>query len=169
MRDYDAYRTEYEKAQAYFQAQITNYENKAFEYGTIVVRNAVLISGGGLLAIPTIVGLGSEVAINTSDAVAASLAFAFALLLSIVGAYVIHINWTFNVDAWRKHWEDRHEFLRKAYLEDASEEELRVDQKEHYKRAIRVTFWLPHCIAILYLLTVGYGFSNLYSAFGVSM
>ncbi|WP_111732693.1 hypothetical protein [Roseovarius amoyensis] len=168
MKDYKTFAEEYEKSQAFFQSQIANYENKAFEYGVIVVRNAVLISGGGLLAIPTIVGLASEVPVNMVDAIAAGIAFSFALILSILGAYIVHINWMLHAEAWRKHWGIQAEFLRKWYLEDVPEEDLQIEQKQYFSGSVWMTFILPHVMAILFLLSVAYGFCKLYSALGVS-
>ena len=169
MKNYEIYRKEYETAQKYYETHIADKENKAFEYGTLVVKNAILVSGGGLLAIPAIAGLSTDLPVDTAEAATAGFSFACALVLAIAGAYVIHINWTLNAAAWEKYWDDRREYLHKFYEDGTDPEQLgKIPQVVYFKRAILATFWLPHLLAAFYLILLGYGFLRLYSALGVT-
>ena len=168
MKDYNRYIEEYEKAQVYFNSRISDREQKAFEYGTLVVRNAIFVSGGALLAIPTIAGLVSEIQVNIASAKEAGFSFAVSLLLAILGSYVIHVNWTLHVAAWEEHWERRQKFLRKQYLEESGRESDITESRTGADPWITLTFWVPHALAIFYLICMGYGFFRLYEAFGIS-
>jgi len=165
--DFEKYLSEFEKAQKYFESQISDREDKAFEYGTIVVRNAVLVSGGGLLAVPTIVSLASDVDVDVANASLAGVMFACALLVALFGAYVIHINWTLHSAAWHKHWEDRQNLLKNIYLDSVMKDELIVDVSKHFKKRISLTFYIPHILAIVFLVLIILGFYCLYSSLGV--
>ena len=166
--DYRTYGEQFDKAEPYFQHHISGCENKAFEYGIIVVKNAILIAGGGLLAIPAILGLSGVQKIDQADASIAGLSFASALIVAILGAYIVHINWTLHSAAWEKFWEERRQFFRDVYLEGKDwDAALEVEQASHFKKSINVTFWVPHLFALIYLVLVGYGFYRFYLAFGV--
>lgn len=168
MKDYKRYIEEYEKAQVYFNSRISDREQKAFDYGTLVVRNSIFVSGGALLAIPTIAGLVSEIEVNIASAKIAGFSFAISLLLAIIGSYVIHINWVFHVAAWEEYWERRQNFLREQYLEEGEHDTEITESKTKFDRWIVFTFWVPHVLAIIYLIFMGYGFFRLYDAFGIS-
>ena len=168
MKDYDKYLREYEKADLYFSNQIADREQKAFEYGTIVVRNAVLISGGALLAIPAIAGLSRDIPVKLSEAATAGFLFASALIVSILGSYIIHINWTLHVQAWESFWEDRRKYLERTYLSDEPIEPSEIVPMLHLQKSITLTFYLPHACAIAYLVLIILGFTKLYGAFGIT-
>jgi hypothetical protein len=165
MTDYQSYKNAYDDAARLFLAQISDRETKAFEYGVIVVRNAVLVSGGGLLAIPTIIGLSNDLPVDRQIASLAGLYFAMALFLCIATAYIIHINWTLHVAAWERDWADRQILLKKVYLDKTPIEKLPTEPAKHYSRAIKFTFCLPHICALAYLVLIARGFFLLYKAF----
>jgi hypothetical protein len=167
MSDIRQYREEYVEAEVFFQQMIRDRDAKAFEYGTLVVRNAVLVAGGGLLAIPALVGLADEVVINVEIATRAGLCFALGLLLAILAAYVVHINWTLLSVVWRKLWDDRKEYLRRVHLNGEGHESAVSCLRTYHDRGISITFWAPHFIAILYFISIGSGLFYLYSSFGL--
>lgn len=166
--DYDRYVEEYEKAHIYFNSRISDREQKAFEYGTLVVRNAILVSGGALLAIPTIAGLVSQIEVNIASAKVAGFSFAASLLLAILGSYIIHVNWTLHVATWEEYWERRQKFLLDYYVNSDEAKPEISEAGTKYDFWLGVTFWVPHMLAIIYLVIMGYGFFRLYDAFGIS-
>lgn len=166
--DYDRYIREFKEAQMYFDSKINDREGKAFDYGTLVVRNAILVSGGALLAIPTIAGLVSEIQVNVESAKIAAVLFSAALLLAILGAYLIHVNWTLHVAVWEEYWERRQKFLKDIYLEDKQPDTAALREKTRYDFWVTLTFYLPHVLAFVYLIVLGCGLFHLYQAFGVS-
>lgn len=161
----ESYGKEYDKAEQFFRKQIQDRVAKAFEYGTLVVRNALLVSGCALLAIPALVGLASEITVDVGEASRAGVLFAFSLV--ILGAYVIHINWSLHAAAWEKHWEDRQSFLKNYYLDELEYDQAVTGRSNPYGRAITATFWLPHILAVSYLTTISLGFLSLYTSFGI--
>ncbi|WP_417727553.1 hypothetical protein [Roseovarius sp.] len=168
MSDYETYRAEFDKEQAYYDNLVADTQNKAFDYGILVVKNAILVAGGGLLAIPAIVGLSKDVPIDRAQAAVAGIYFVSALLIAIFATYIIHLNWTLHSAAWEKHWENRAEVLRKLHIENVSPKELELGRQEPFKKRIAVSFYLPHFMAVIYLILIGLGFLKLYSALGVS-
>ena len=165
---YRNYVEQFEESRLRFRADITNAEQKAFDYGVLVVKNSILISGAGLLSIPAIVGLSTDLNVDLSNAIYAAACFSAALLLSIVGAYVIHLNWMFHAAAHQKWWEERQRFLLNDHFpKDGSQHANSAVHSNPYKRRIYVTFWLPHLLVILFLGSLLGAFFFLYASFGV--
>lgn len=132
MSDYETYRKELKEAENFFEKRISDTQAKAYDYGILVVRNSVLISGGGLLAIPAIVGLSENIKINVGEIIIAGFSFAGGVFLSLVASYLIHSNWNLHAQAWKKHWDDRRELLEKVYLADVPYEQIDSGSKEHF-------------------------------------
>ncbi|SHE46915.1 hypothetical protein SAMN05444273_101507 [Litoreibacter ascidiaceicola] len=162
------YSQAYDKDEKFFHGAISDTESKAFEYGVLVVQKSILVAGGALLAIPTLMSLSASGQVDKIDAAIAGASFAAALLVAILSAYVIHLNWMFHSEAWRAHWTARQTFLKEVYLEGRKwDEALEDDKKPRLIKRIDLTFRLPHILAITYLILITYGFFRFYLAFGV--
>lgn len=142
---------------------------RAYEYGILVVKNAFLISGGGLFFIPTMVGLSAKV--DLSYALISGICFAASILMAMLGNYIIHINWSLHADVWDDIYEIERVDIRKAYqcsyATDESDRALAKDRMDGKNKWINRTFWLPHFLALLFLVSLFIACYNLFSAFGV--
>ena len=168
-RNYQQYISMHERERNQYFADILDREQKAYDYGVLVVKNATLIAGGGLLSIPAIIGLAGSVSIDPDEAVAAALWFSGALLSTILAAYLIHINWLLHASAHQKWWSDRQDYLAAVYLEpDNKGNRKPFKHQDYHKFGIGVTFWIPHALAGFYVFAVILGFHNLYQAFGLA-
>lgn len=143
--------------------------NRAYDYGILVVKNAFLVSGGGLFFIPAMVGMSAEV--DLSRAFIAGLFFGMGVLLALITNYVIHINWSLNEAAWDEVYSIERIQIRIAY-----ERELSTDKEDlaHAKTSherlnwwISFTFWIPHILAILFIIFLIAAAYYLYLSFGV--
>ncbi len=166
--DFKTYTEEFNVSQSFYLKQISDRESKAFEYGLIVVKNATLTSGGALLSIPAIVALSVDLEINMLAASTAGVLFAVSLILALLGTYIVHINWTLHVEAWENMWREKADILKSLHLDRKPLSEDELVPKSHYSKSIKLTFWLPHVIAVSYLICLVLGFVNLYKSLGIS-
>lgn len=164
----DEYRQAYDRQRDEFGRYIESNQSRAFEYGVIVIKNAVLISGGGLLATPTILTVADSVRVDSEAAIVASLFFTASLLLSIIGCYLVHLNWTLHTSYWTELWNKRADMIHDHFFGESGFEAIasRKDP-ERLQRWIGTTFWASHALALVYLILIGLGFYFLYSALGV--
>jgi hypothetical protein len=143
--------------------------SRAYEYGILVVKNAFLVSGGGLFFIPAMVGLSASV--DLSKAFIAGVLFGLGVLLALLGNYVIHINWTLHGAIWEKFFEIERIQIRKAYKVAFSTDEADlVSAKASHARLgwwITITFWIPHVLAAAYVASLIAAAYFLYLSFGV--
>jgi len=163
------YKTALEEAKWRYSTHGLTCGTRAYEYGTLVVKNAFLVAGGGLLFIPTMVGLSASV--NLRDAVVAGLCFGVAVLLSLLANYIIHLNWLLHEGAWDKTYKIERLYIREAFglSFENDRNSLREAQKSlsRYGRGIAVTFWIPHIPALLYIIFLCVAVHFLYLSFGV--
>lgn len=163
--DYETYSKLHEENLRYYEAKAEDTQKKAFEYGLLVVKTGVLIAGGGLLALPTIISISSDLEIDSSFAAKTGGAFALALICSLLAAYFTHLNWNLHTSAWEKALFDKQKQLRLRYLGEL--EEIPIDPTSHNYKSITVTFYLPHICALFYLVSLCFGFLSLFKTFGV--
>ncbi len=142
---------------------------RAYDYGILVVKNAFLVSGGGLFFVPTMVGLSASV--DLSNAFVAGVLFGAGVLLALLGNYVIHINWTLHEVAWDSIYEIERIQIRQAYQRPyPSDEADLVSANATHARVgwwINVTFWIPHVLAVAFLGCLIVAAYFLYLSFGV--
>ncbi|WP_108815835.1 hypothetical protein [Loktanella sp. Alg231-35] len=142
---------------------------RAYEYGLLVAKNAFLVAGGGLFFIPAMVGLSADVEI--AAAYDAGLFFAGAVLLALVGNYLIHINWMLHELAWDQIYEIERINIRSShkreFLDDPSDLLKLKASNTRVNKWMGWTFWLPHLIVLLFLICLIAGATNLYSAFNI--
>ena len=166
LEKFENFRREKEIAERYFRGEISEKSKRAFEYGQTALRNAVLISGGGLISIPTLVGLVPELSINLDYASLAGAAFALSLICALMIAYCAHINWTLHEMAWERYWSDRQDWLVAVFLEEQEQFDGKYD-KVYYQTSIWLTFWIPHILAVICFIALSMAFFLLYRALDV--
>ena len=158
-----------ERSRNYFRDRIDRYADKAFEYGVLTAKNALVVAAGGLVAVPTLTGPSEQ--ISVSHAVTGGLFFACAVLLALVASYVIHINWSYHEQVWQAHFILHEVQLRViaklAQSDDDDEKAMAQRRVRRGTRVIWITFWAPHMIMALYLASCGYAWLNLYWAMGI--
>jgi hypothetical protein len=146
-----------------------NASTRAYEYGLLVVKNAFLVSGGGLFFIPAMVGLSADIEVDL--AFSAGLWFALAVFLALLANYIIHINWSLNEQAWGQIYEieliDIRQAFNRSFQGDAEDKKRAVLENKATGKWIQRTFWLPHIIAFIFLLCLGVAALNLYWAFNI--
>jgi hypothetical protein len=167
MPNRDQYLKDLESSQRYYEREINDRESKAFEYGLLVVKNGTLIAGGALLSIPTIVALAPDFDVDIETARLAGMLLGASLLVTILGAYVIHINWMLHAVAYEEYRDRDFKFLHRLHIEDDTE--VQPDRSPvSVVKWIWVTFWIPHLCAISYVVLLSSGLWHLYQAFGVA-
>lgn len=143
---------------------------RAYEYGLLVVKNALLVSGGGLFFVPTMTTLSEKVEINY--AIYSGVCFAACVLITLLANYFIHINWLLHEQAWEKIFEIEKRSIRLAF--ECNLQNDAVDQpidERKLKRTgcwINLTFWIPHILSVLFLIGMSFGAYYLYLAFGIN-
>ncbi|GAB4383566.1 hypothetical protein [Albidovulum sp.] len=143
--------------------------SRAYDYGILVVKNAFLVSGGGLFFIPAMVGLSADV--DLSRALFAGVFFGLGVLLALLGNYAIHINWTLHDAAWDRIHEIERIQIRQAYKRafPTDDADLAAAKASHAKVSwwITFTFWIPHVLAIAFVISLIAAAYFLYLSFGV--
>jgi hypothetical protein len=165
----DAYKASLATSKWRFETQGLKASDRSYEYGLLVVKNAMLVSGGGLFFIPTIVGLSSELDIEWSWAFSSGMLFGACVLMTLIASYMIHVNWLLNGAAWEDIYEIEKIGIRKAFgtAFEHDESELVRLKSQKAKRDIWINrfFYSPHLIAFLFVLLFGAAAWCLYEAF----
>ncbi|MDN5788140.1 hypothetical protein [Pseudorhodobacter sp.] len=141
----------------------------AYDYGVLVVKNAFLVSGGGLFFVPTMVAMSPQ--INLGYAFVAGTLFGAGVILALLANYFIHINWLLNEAVWDDIYNIEKIDIRAAYnvgfSNDGGEREKSVLSHKKKCRWINLTFWVPHALAIIFVVVLVCASFNLYEAFGL--
>lgn len=163
----EAYKASLETSKWRFETQGLRASDRAYEYGVLVVKNAMLVSGGGLFFIPTMVGLSAEISIHW--AFTSGMLFGACVLLTLVANYLIHWNWLLLEQSWEQIFEIEKISARKVFERPypSDEEELsRLEYKlKKTGRNITRLFYGPHILAAVFVLLFGYAAFCLYQAF----
>jgi len=129
---------------------------RGYEYGTLVIKNAFLVAGGGLLFVPTMVGISDKIDLSLA-AIAGGL-FDFAVMLSLVSNYLIHVNWMRLEEAWEAVYEIEKTQTRQAFGRGFENDAIELEEcKKTLKRSgiwVKWTFWTPHILGLIYLFAL---------------
>lgn len=150
-----------------YETQGLRASDRAYEYGVLVVKNAMLVSGGGLFFIPTMVGLSA--AISLDWAFLSGMLFGLCVLLTLVANYFIHWNWMLLERSWDDIYgieqiEIRASFGREFTTDKDELAKLKKSLTEREKW-ISGLFYGPHVIAVLFVIMFGIAAYCLYEAF----
>jgi cell division protein FtsB len=158
-----------DNSNSYYRERINHASNRAYEYGVLVVKNAFLVSGGGIFLTPALIQLVDSP--NLILAAYAGALFAGALLLALIANYMIHISWLLHESVWDNCWLQNQIQLRKI-----ARRELEGDIKENEElketivrqiKWIKRTFYLVHFSSLLFVLLFIAACAQLYRAIGI--
>lgn len=143
---------------------------RGYEYGVLAIKNCFLVAGGGLFFVPTMVGLSENV--DLGYAIYAGVAFANAVLFSLLINYVAHWNWMLHEQVWILRFDLERIQVRlsygRAYSADPKDSVKLEADVLNTNNWINRTFLLPHIFAVIVVVSLGFGAMYLYSAFGIS-
>lgn len=160
-----------DRSDTYFEERIQDASKRAYEYGVLVVKNAFLVSGGGLFLTPAIIQLAKEP--DLEKAALAGGLFAGAVLLALFSNYFIHINWMLHEKVWRYYRSKDQIEIRKL-----AEREFKGDVEDQKKLEIEIlnnskwinrTFYLPHICAFSFIAFFISACFALYQALGIGV
>lgn len=141
--------------------------DRSYEYGVLVVKNALVVSGGGLFFLPAMVGLAAE--INIEYAVHSGLFFGICVLLTLVANYLIHLNWMMLEQSLEHIYEIERILIRKSHsVAYATDENSLLKAQNSLDRTswwVPVLFYIPHLLAALFVISFAAAAFNLYNAF----
>ena len=144
--------------------------DRAYEYGVLVVKNALLISGGGLFFIPAMAGLNKSM--EVANALLSGALFGSCVILVLFANYLIHWNWMLVEEAWVKIYEIEKVDIRKAYgvgwSGDAVFKEKTQLELDKTNRKVTALFYAPHFLAIAFVILFSAASYHLYTAFRIS-
>ncbi|MGJ8625473.1 MAG: hypothetical protein ACSHXB_00825 [Sulfitobacter sp.] len=150
-----------------FETQGLRSSDRAYEYGVLVVKNAMLVSGGGLFFIPTMASLSKNISLEW--AFASGMLFGACVLLTLIANYLIHLNWLFLEGSWEEIYEIEKIQARLAYSRPFQSDEqnliLRKEKLATANRRITLSFYGPHLIALVFVIAFGFAAFCLYEAF----
>ncbi len=158
-----------EESDAYFEARISQVSTRAYEYGVLVVKNAFLVSGGGLFLTPAIVQITDSPDVKL--AAYAGMLFATSVIIALIGNYVIHINWMLHEHMWMNHHHRDQILIRRItenQLETDEADLANLDKKiKKTNKWISRTFVFPHILTFLFLAAFIAGCVQLYRGLGI--
>ncbi|MCF6315743.1 MAG: hypothetical protein L3J30_05535 [Marinosulfonomonas sp.] len=165
------YREMSDRSDSYFEERIQDASKRAYEYGVLVVKNAFLVSGGGLFITPAIVQLAKEP--DLEKAALAGGLFAGAVLFALFANYFIHINWMLHEQVWRhyrtKDQIDIRKLAKRAFNDDPEDQKtLEVKISKNIKWINR-TFYIPHIFAFSFVVVFIFACFSLYQALGIGI
>lgn len=163
------FRDSLEHAKWRYTTQGLKASDRAYEYGILVVKNAFLVSGGGLFFVPTMVGLSAKVEI--SHAFISGMFFAMSVLLALIANYLIHLNWMMVESSWNSIYEIEKIHIRKAYERSYKSDAEKLEELEKTlaitNRRTNYLFWMPHISVAVFVVLLLVACYYLYLAFGV--
>lgn len=150
-----------------FESQGLRASDRAYEYGVMVVKNAMLVSGGGLFFIPTMAGLSANISIEW--AFYSGMFYGLCVLLTLIANYLIHLNWLFLESSWEEIYEIEKIQLRMAYSRAFSTDEKMLEDRssslKKINKRVMILFYAPHVCAGIFVLIFGLASFCLYEAF----
>lgn len=169
MGDWEDFRAAIEENNEIFDPRIEAALEYQVQYGQLIIKNLILLSGGSLVALPAMSPLLPDVPASVF-ALAAIKMFS-ALMLFIVCAYAAHLNFSFfsHLLLFQKH-------RRAQEIEDARLDQILSNNPPPekalaaiagYRRKVGATMWIAHVSGIVGIAILGWGaFSLLLAATG---
>ncbi|WP_224823376.1 hypothetical protein [Cognatishimia sp. MH4019] len=170
VKENDAYKEGLAEIRWKYETFGKNTSERAYEYGTLVIKNAFLVSGGGLFFIPAMLGMSSE--LNVEYAFLSGIFFFGSVVLALVSNFLIYINFSLLERSGEAVFD-----LEKIYLRRNLSREFETDKADEaelirkYNSSdawIFLSYWLPIIFAFLFLASLFFGAYFLYLAFGLT-